>query len=111
MVDSKLDKFSITIMSTDPRHAAIAHVAELVGIVRQQPDSETRSSLIAECESLSRAIDAFHMEGIRFRAYNVDRLLHKGGLGLPSSADEVFKRIRQDLEEAGFHTRSHQSPV
>ena len=98
-------------MSTDPRHAAIAHVAELIGIVRQQPDSDARAALIAECESLSRAIDAFHMEGIRFRAYNVDRLLHKGGLGLPPAADEIFKQVRHDLEEAGFHTRSHQSPV
>ena len=98
-------------MSSDPRHSAIARVTELVGIVRQQPDGDARTALIAECESLARAIEAFHMEGIRFRAYNVDRLLHKGGLHLPPSADELFRQVRQDLEEAGFHTRSHQSPV
>ena len=98
-------------MSTDPRHTAIARLTELIGIVRQQPGSDAQTALIAECESLSRAIEAFHMEGIRFRAYNVDRLLHKGGLPLPPSTDEIFKQVRQDLEEAGFHTRSHQSPV
>ena len=31
--------------------------------------------MIEECEALSRAVNAFHMEGIRFRIYNVDRLL------------------------------------
>jgi hypothetical protein len=98
-------------MSTDPRNSAITRVTELIGIVRQLPDDDARAALIAECESLARAIDAFHMEGIRFRAYNVDRLLHKGGLPLPPSAAELFKQVRQDLEEAGFHTRSHQSPV
>ena len=98
-------------MSSDPRTAAITKVQELIGIVEQQPPGEPRDALLAECESLSRAIQAFHMEGIRFRAYNVDRLIHKGGLALPATAAEIFKQIRQHLEEAGFHTRSHQSPV
>jgi hypothetical protein len=111
MVASKLSKFSRVIMSTDPRTAAITKVQELIGIVQQQPPGESRDALVAECESLSRAIQAFHMEGIRFRAYNVDRLVHKGGLTLPPAAAETFKQIRQHLEEAGFHTRSHQSPV
>jgi hypothetical protein len=98
-------------MSTDPRHAAIARVKDLIGLVQQQPESEARSALVAEAESLARAIEAFHMEGIRFRAYNVDRLLHKGTVPLPAAAGELFKQVRQHLEEAGFHTRSHQSPV
>jgi hypothetical protein len=51
------------------------------------------------------------MEGIRFRTYNVDRLLHKGGLTLPPAADEAFTQMRRHLEAAGFHTRSHQAPV
>jgi hypothetical protein len=98
-------------MTSDPRAAAIAKVQELIGIVQQQPPGEPRDALLAECESLSRAIQAFHMEGIRFRAFNVDRLVHKGGLALPETAADVFTQIRQHLEEAGFHTRSHQSPV
>jgi hypothetical protein len=51
------------------------------------------------------------MEGIRFRAYNVDRLLKKGSLPLPHAAGETFAQVRYHLEEAGFHTRSHQSPT
>ena len=40
----------------------------------RQPGPDT-AKIIEECEALARAIDAFHMEGIRFRIYNVDRLL------------------------------------
>jgi hypothetical protein len=95
----------------DPRKAAEAHVQDLIAIARQQPPSDAREAFLSECEALARAIAAFHMEGIRFRAYNVDRLLHKGGLALPPAAAESFARVRADLEAAGFHTRSHQSPV
>ena len=96
---------------TDPRKAALGRVQELMAIVTQQPASQAQAQLLEECEALGRAIDAFHMEGIRFRAYNVDRLLHQGGIPLPAEADEAFKQMRQDLEAAGFHTRSHQAPV
>jgi hypothetical protein len=84
---------------------------DLLAIVQQQPPGEARAALIEECEALARAIAAFHMEGIRFRAFNVDRLLKKGGLPLPSAAVETFAQVRYHLEEAGFHTRSHQSPI
>jgi hypothetical protein len=50
------------------------------------------------------------MEGIRFRMFNVDRLLTKGGLALPPDATAAFAEARRHLEEAGFHTRSHQAP-
>ena len=95
----------------DPRQAAESRIQELIAIARQQPASEAREAFLEECEALARAVAAFHMEGIRFRAYNVDRLLHKGGLALPASAAEAFAQMRAHLEAAGFHTRSHQSPV
>lgn len=97
--------------SADSRKAAVAKIRDLIGIIQQQPAGDARSALLEECEALARAIDAFHMEGIRFRTYNVDRLLHKGGLALPPAAEEAFVQMRHHLEEAGFHTRSHQSPV
>ena len=97
--------------TADPRKAAEARIHELIAIVRQQPSSDARDGLLEECEALARAVAAFHMEGIRFRAYNVDRLLHKGAVPLPPSAAEAFAQMRQQLEQAGFHTRSHQSPV
>jgi hypothetical protein len=102
----------ITIMTTaDSRAAAQARIQELIAHVQAQPAGDIRNELLNECEALSRAIAAFHMEGIRFRSYNVDRLLQKGGVPLPDAAKEAFAEMRRHLEAAGFHTRSHQSPV
>ena len=42
--------------------------------------------------------------------FNVDRLLNRGGLPVPSGAAPVFADVRRELEAAGFHTRSHQAP-
>lgn len=94
----------------DPRAAAQARIHDLLIIIKAAPAGDTRDKLIDEGEALARAVAAFHMEGIRFRTYNVDRLLQKGGLTLPGAA-EAFADVRTHLEAAGFHTRSHQSPV
>ena len=96
--------------ATDSRKAAQDRIRELTAMVERQPPSDVRTKLLEECDSLGRAVAAFHMEGIRFRSYNVDRLLHLGGDGVPPGAVELFGEIRKDLEAAGFHTRSHGSP-
>jgi hypothetical protein len=93
------------------RKEAESRIADLINIVRQQPDTPARAAMLIECEALARAAAAFHMEGIRFRTFNVDRLLSRGELPLPSTASEAFVAARKALEAAGFHTRSHQSPV
>ena len=90
---------------------AEARIGELISIVQQQPDGPARAEMLEECEALARAVSAFHLEGIRFRAFNVGRLLQRGSLPLPPTATEAFTDMRTHLEEAGFHTRSHQSPV
>jgi len=97
-------------MSTDHRQQAQALIETLIGRLRTQPSNDTLDRLVSECESLVRAIGAFHMEGIRFRMYNVDRLLHRPDLALPSDAQGLFADARRELEAAGFHTRSHQAP-
>jgi hypothetical protein len=97
-------------MTTDPRLSAKAHVESLVAMLRAQADQDRLQPVIDECEALSRAIAAFHIEGIRFRMFNVDRLLTRGGLPVPAGAAPVFADVRRDLEAAGFHTRSHQAP-
>jgi len=48
------------------------------------------------------------MEAIRFRMYNVDRLLKSAGGSETTAAS--FETLRQELEAAGFHTRSHTAP-
>jgi hypothetical protein len=91
----------------DSRKAAQDRIRSLIALVEKQPASDERRALLEECEALARAVAAFHMEGIRFRSYNVDRLLHRGGPAVPEGAAEIFADMRKDLEAAGFHTRSH----
>ena len=93
--------------TTEPRKAAQERVRTLLSMIEALPASEAKTRLTDECEALARAIAAFHMEGIRFRSYNVDRILQAGGDAVPAGAAEVFADLRKDLEAAGFHTRSH----
>ena len=96
-------------MSTDDREAAQGRVKDLLALLSaaQQPQL---SSLIEEAEALSRAIGAFHLEGIRFRIYNVDRIVSHPPVPLPVEASAIVADVRRHLEAAGFHTRSHQAP-
>lgn len=96
-------------MSTtnDHRKAAEERVATLAAILEAQPETPERDALLRECKALTIAIDAFHMEGIRFRMFNVDRILTRGTLAVPADAAAAFAETRKHLEAAGFHTRSH----
>jgi hypothetical protein len=97
-------------MSTDHRSSASAQIEKLIALLRAAPDQKQFEAVIAESEALARSIAAFHIEGIRFRMFNVDRMLTKGSLPVPADVPAVFADLRRDLEAAGFHTRSHQAP-
>jgi hypothetical protein len=94
----------------DERQAAESRIHELVALLKKTGTAEA-ASIVEECEALARAIVAFHMEGIRFRIYNVDRLLARHAAVVPAEARTLLETARHNLEAAGFHTRSHQSPV
>jgi hypothetical protein len=96
-------------MSIDHRQMAAARTAELIALLRSHP-AQDAAGIIEECDALVRAISAFHMEGIRFRIFNVDRLIAKGSPAVPPGAASILEEVRKHLEAAGFHTRSHQAP-
>jgi hypothetical protein len=96
-------------MTADHRQTAHQRVEQLIALLGSEKSASQVQPLVDECEALKRAIVAFHMEGIRFRMYNVDRLL-RGGLPVPPDAAGIFADVRHELEAAGFHTRSHQAP-
>ena len=98
-------------MSTDDRQSAQRRLNDLLTIVRGTPQQDQFARLIEEAEALNRAIGAFHLEGIRFRIYNVDRLVQHPPAPLPPEATAIVADVRKHLEAAGFHTRSHQSPT
>jgi len=97
-------------MSTDDRQAAERRVADLLAILKAAPTQDALKPVIEEAEALARAISAFHMEGIRFRIYNVDRMVAHPPAPLPAEAAAIVADVRHHLEAAGFHTRSHQAP-
>ena len=98
-------------MTTDSRQAAQARVAELVRLLRaDKAHADQLEPLVEEAEALNRAIAAFHLEGIRFRIYNVDRQVSHPPVPLPAEAPAIVADVRRHLEDAGFHTRSHQAP-
>ena len=97
-------------MATDDRQAAQARLTELLTLLKGVPQQDQLARLTEEAEALGRAIAAFHLEGIRFRIYNVDRLVTHSPVPLPSDATAIVADVRKHLEAAGFHTRSHQAP-
>ena len=98
-------------MSTEDRQAAQRRLNELLTMVRALPANPQLTRLVEEAEALGRAISAFHLEGIRFRIYNVDRIVQHPPVPLPVEAPAIVADVRKHLEAAGFHTRSHQSPT
>ena len=98
-------------MTTDSRLAAQGRLADLIALLQaDQAHANQLKPLVDEAEALTRAIAAFHLEGIRFRIYNVDRLVSHPTVPLPAEAPEIVADVRRHLEAAGFHTRSHQAP-
>jgi hypothetical protein len=96
--------------TADHRQAAARRLSDMLELLRAQANAAALSRLIDEAEALGRAIAAFHLEGIRFRMYNVDRLLTHSEAPVPPDAAVIFGDVRRRLEAAGFHTRSHQAP-
>jgi hypothetical protein len=87
---------------------SLAKLDMLLPRLESLPAGATRDQLIDEAQALRRAVAAFHMEAIRFRFFAVDRLLRSSGD--EPAAREAFEDLRQALEAAGFHTRSHAAP-
>ena len=95
--------------SADPRKAASDKLTDLIAALQAHNSGATKG-VVEECEALGRAIAAFHMEGIRFRIFNVDRLISRSDAPAPAEARGLLEEVRHHLEAAGFHTRSHQAP-
>ena len=86
---------------------ALAALDTLLPLIKGLPATEHSESLNESADALRRAVAAFHMEAIRFRMYTVDRLLKLNG---DDRSRAAFDHVRHELEEAGFHTRSHAAP-
>lgn len=96
--------------SIEARQAAEASLESLIASVQALPASAATEAFLHECTALRLAIHAFHMEAIRFRMFNVDRMITRQSVTLGEEGMHAFAEVRRQLEAAGFHTRSHQAP-
>ncbi len=93
-------------MSQSPREKAAQDAAALVAYLRTLTDPPVVSQLVELGEHLERAVKAFHMEAIRFRAFTMNRLIKEHAAALPAEVARRMEAILHHLEDAGFHTRS-----
>ena len=89
---------------------SLAKIDEFLPILRALPAGTHTEKIVEETDALRRAVAAFHMEAIRFRMHNVDRLLRSGADVFPPLSLQIFEELRSALEAAGFHTRSREAP-
>lgn len=93
---------------SDRTAPALAKLDELLAALATMSRGSAVDELTDDTQALRRAVAAFHMEAIRFRMYAVDRALKAAGD--PSEPRRLYDDLRQALETAGFHTRSHSAP-
>lgn len=87
---------------------SLSKLDELLVALKGLPAGPARDELVETAEALRRATAAFHMEAIRFRMFSVERLLRSQ---TDARCQASFEAVRDELEAAGFHTRSHAAPV
>ncbi len=92
--------------SLTPREEAAQGVAALVTALAAEPSTPVGEQLIELADHLERAIRAFHMEAIRFRAFTMSRLIKQHQAALPPELPGRMEAILHALEAAGFQTRS-----
>jgi hypothetical protein len=92
------------------REVAAQEVARLTAQLAALPQEGVVAELVELGGHLERAIRAFHMEAIRFRAYSMRRLIKLNADALPADVQAAMDRIVAALEAAGFQTRSVSPP-
>ena len=92
-------------MSTEQRATAVDRIVALQRVLGAQANAEDLAPLVAECGHLVSAVQAFHMEAIRFRMYGLTRRLTRLEPPAPREAVALLDEARTALEAAGFRTK------
>ena len=89
-------------MAADQREAAIDSLRALRG---RLGGGSADPAAAEECEHLIRAVEAFHMEGVRFRMHGLRRRLTAAGSPDSSEALQLLDAAAGALRAAGFGVR------
>lgn len=88
------------------REHAANEVARLTARCAALPQQGVVPELVVLGGHLERAVRAFHMEAIRFRAFTMRRLIKQHADELPPEVPAAMESISTALEAAGFQTKS-----
>ena len=89
-------------MPDNPRVTAIERLGQLRDCLRQGESSLL--PFVEQTEQVISAVEATHIEGVRFRLFGLRRQLGADGLPLPDQAFELLDQATAALQEAGFRT-------
>ena len=92
-------------MSAEHQATAIDRILALRRVLGAQPRAAELAALVEECGYLVSAVQAFHMEAIRFRMYGLTRQLTRLDPPAPREAVALLDEARGALEAAGFQTK------
>ena len=89
-------------MPDDSRAVAIASLRQLCDCLRQGPGD--LSGFVEQTEQVITAVEASHVEGVRFRLFGFRRQLGAHTSILPDQAVELMDQATAALKAAGFRT-------
>ena len=89
-------------MPDDPRATAIERLGQLRDSLRQAPGD--LSGFVEQTEHVITAVEASHIEGVRFRLFGFRRQLDAYAGLLPDQTVELLDQATAALQAAGFRT-------
>ena len=89
-------------MPDDPRATAVERLGQLRDCLRQGPGD--LSGFVEQTEQVITAVEASHIEGVRFRLFGFRRQLGDYTGVLPDKANELLDQATAALQAAGFRT-------
>jgi len=92
-------------LSVDPRLTALDRLRALRTRLQTPPGTVGVPKTGEDCHQLIRAVEAFHVEAIRFRMYGLRRKLTSDGADVPAEIIKMFEEAQDALEAAGFKIR------
>ena len=89
-------------MASDHRSTAL----EALRVLRESlQDGAADAAAVEECDHLIRAVEAFHMEGVRFRLYGLRRRLTSGETPAAGELVRLLDDARDELRASGLAAR------
>ena len=89
-------------MPNPDKHALLARLEILHGLLQHEPASPLVSQALHQCERLQYALLQSHAEGLRFASFTLNRLMQQPGTNLGEATKKAARELKEGLDAAGF---------